>query len=57
METQQLISLCCDKIISINKMFDFEKYYTRINEIDHKISDPKIWNDPKSTGALMKERQ
>lgn len=57
METQQLISLCYDKITSINKMFDYEKCASRIDEIDHKIADPNIWNDPKNAGVLMKERQ
>jgi len=38
-------------------MFDYEKYVTKIDEIDNKMLAPNIWNDPKQAGAMMKERQ
>jgi peptide chain release factor 2 len=54
---QQLVSNCVDKIKSVGEMFDYKIIMVRLDEIDSKISNPDIWNDPKYAASLLKERQ
>jgi peptide chain release factor 2 len=53
----QLISLCEEKLASLEKMIPREQYEKRIDEIDAISSGDGFWNDQKTASGLMKERQ
>ncbi|GBD44320.1 Peptide chain release factor RF2 [bacterium HR40] len=43
-------SLCCGGI------FDWERANLRLEELDHLVEDPALWDDPERAQALMRER-
>lgn len=53
----QIINHSQNKLLSLQEMIPIKFHQQRIDEIDDKISNPKIWEDPKSAASLMKERQ
>jgi len=52
----QLINDCKENLLSLENMSPMVKQKTRIAELDQKISDPNLWNDPNNAGLIMKER-
>lgn len=55
--TLQLIELCAEKLLSLDKMIPIENYKKRLDQLDHLISGQGIWADPKKASSFMKERQ
>lgn len=55
--TLQLIQLCHELLVSLEAMVSIPQLQKRGDEIDHLVSDPNIWDDPKGAASLMKERQ
>lgn len=53
----QTISLCGDKLKSIQEMIPVSDHELRLAEIDNAITNLNIWSDSKKAASLMKERQ
>lgn len=53
----QTIKSCQQKLIAIQGMIPCQEYQVRLEEIDHLISNPDIWNNPVKAASIMKERQ
>jgi peptide chain release factor 2 len=46
-----------EKVLNINNIIDTNSNQNRIDEIDHLISNPAIWNDQRKASLLVKERK
>lgn len=53
----QILQECQVKVAKLYDMIPHKTYQNRIDELDALTSNPKIWEDPKKAGVLMKERQ
>jgi len=41
----------------LRRFLDWERANRRLDELNHSIEDPKLWDDPKAAQELMRERQ
>ena len=55
--TLELVNSCQEKLHVLEGMIPVSRFQKRLDEIDHQISDPIIWENPKAAAVLMKERQ
>lgn len=53
----QIIQSCQESLGSLERMSPLNKMRTRIEELDSRISEPDLWNDPKTAASIMKERK
>ncbi len=56
-EIIQKIAVCKEKVKALEKMIPLRDHQLRIDELDHLLSKPDIWNNPQKASSLMKERQ
>lgn len=56
MNISQKITICQDKLNSILKMIDLESSQRELSELDHLISDDKLWLNPQKAAKLLKDR-
>jgi peptide chain release factor 2 len=57
MDTLQLIQSCQEKLAVLMEMIDVDPLRRRLLQIDNSINDPAFWNDTRTAGVVMKERQ
>ena len=41
----------------VRKFLDWDRALRRLDELNARVEDPKLWNDPKQAEAVMKERR
>jgi peptide chain release factor 2 len=56
MNIVQTLQACQEKLSLLEGMIPVAQYQKRVEEIDTLLSGPDLWNNPKGTGGLMKER-
>jgi peptide chain release factor 2 len=53
----QNIEICKEKLDSITKMVPIALHQARLAELDYKINNGNIWNNPSAAPLILKERQ
>lgn len=57
MNTTQILASCQDKFGILSGLIPINEYQERLSEIDSRLNDPSLWNDPRAAATLMKERR
>ena len=53
----QMLQACQESLAALEKMTSMPQMQRRVDEIDGKLNEPGLWNDPKGAAAIMKERR
>ena len=52
----QVVMACQESLNALEKMSPMIKLHKKVEELDVRIADPGLWNDPRTAGSIMKDR-
>src|SRR3546814_10329103 len=56
-EAQALVERINEAVALVRRFLDWDRALRRLDELNAKVEDPTLWNDPKAAQEVMRERR